>query len=136
MDTWEELDYWPSGEFQVVDERLEDLLKAKVPFNPSKEALFNALDLTSFMDTKVVIIGQDPYPSKKYATGVAFSIPPEIPPKEFPPSLVNIFTEYTNDLRYPSPTCGDLTPWAKQGVLLWNAYPSCEEGKPGSHHWD
>lgn len=131
---WDELDYWNTGEWQVVQEKLDDLDKAKIAYNPARESLFAALDALSFEKVTVAIIGQDPYPKSIHATGVAFSIPEGI--KDYPPTLKNIFQELQNDLTYPDPKSGNLNKWVKQGVLLWNVFPSCEEGKPGSHHWD
>lgn len=128
------LDYWKSGEWQVVQERLSDLDKLKVQYRPKKNLMFAALQGLRPQDVKVVILGQDPYPSSRYATGVAFSIPAN--EEIFPPTLRIIFDEYEEDLKYPYPTCGDLTPWTKQGVLLWNILPTCQVGKPMSHNWD
>lgn len=124
-------DFFNSGEWQVCDERLADLAAAKIVFCPSRENLFRALDLTPLEKAKVVIVGQDPYPNPKHATGVAFSIPKKV--KEIPRTLVNIMREYSDDLHYPFPKHGNLEKWCKQGVLLWNATPTCEQGKPGSH---
>jgi uracil-DNA glycosylase len=97
--------------------------------------MFRALSATPLGKTKVVILGQDPYPDAGFATGLAFSIPPEVEPTDFPPTLRTIFAEYSRDLGYPSPSHGDLTAWAKQGVLLWNSIPSCRTGKSLSHDW-
>lgn len=143
---WKDLVWWKSGEKQVIDERLKDLDKAKVEWHPAKQDIYAALDATPYDQVRVCIIGQDPYPggppswvnttSTRYATGLAFSIPRDIPRSSWPPTLVNIFTEYTADLHRPEPNHGDLAWWAKKGVLLWNMYPTCESGKAGSHHWD
>ncbi len=130
---WKDLIYWQSGEYQVVQERLSDLSKAKIPYCPGKANLFKALDLTPFDKVQVVLLGQDPYPDPELATGLAFSVPPSV---NVPPTLSTIFREYTADLGLPPPTSGDLTPWASAGVLLWNVYPSCEAGKSMSHAWD
>ena len=132
---WERLKYWNSGEFQVVEERLADLRKRRIVYNPSKGNLFAALKATPFDTVKVCLVGQDPYPKHEHATGIAFSIPPSVVEKDWPPTLVNILKEYCSDLHYPMPVSGDLTKWAKQGVLLWNCIPSCEMGKAGSHDW-
>lgn len=130
---WPHLKYWNTGEWQVVEERLRDLEKQRIPYNPGRACLFAALDEVPFDDVRVAIIGQDPYPQSKFATGVAFSIPADL--KEYPSSLVNIFTEYSNDLHYPYPSTGSLVEWCGRGVLLWNAIPSCLMGKPGSQRW-
>lgn len=130
------LNYWQTGEWQVVNERLKDMEKAGVVFNPSRSSLFRALSTTSLGETKVAILGQDPYPDSRYATGLAFSIPAEIGADSFPPTLRTIFDEYTADLGYPTPSHGSLLRWAEQGVLLWNTIPSCQAGKSLSHDWD
>lgn len=130
--TWDDLTFWNSGEWDVVQENLALLKKQKVIVNPTSENMFNALDETPFDKVKVIIVGQDPYPDHLKATGFAFSIPKG---ESMPASLVNIFKELEGDLRYPFPKSGDLMPWVKQGVLLWNALPTCEQGKPLSHNW-
>jgi uracil-DNA glycosylase len=132
------LRFWKSGEWQVIRERLNDLDRQPhdgQAYCPRPVDLFRALNLVQPDRVRVVIVGQDPYPSIRYATGVAFSIPDNIEQSDYPPTLVNIFKEYHDDLGLPFPKSGDLTPWTQQGVLLWNAYPSCAAGKPGSHHW-
>ncbi|MDR1737165.1 MAG: uracil-DNA glycosylase [Oscillospiraceae bacterium] len=97
---------------------------------PPKEQIFTALRLTPPESARVVIVGQDPYINARQAQGMAFSVPPDMPP---PPSLQNIYTEMRNDLGgAPATPC--LFPWALQGVLLLNAVLSVEAGKSGSHH--
>ena len=132
--TWDEMKFWDSGEWQVIEEKLDDLDRRNVRYNPARESLFAALDIVEFNNCRVAIFGQDPYPQSKFATGIAFSIPKRI--RTFPVTLANIFREYCEDLHYPYPKSGDLTPWCKQGVLLWNVIPSCEEGISLSHDWD
>ena len=107
----------------------EQYLKTKV--YPQKENIFKAFDLTSFDDLTIVILGQDPYHQPLQAQGLAFSTPKDI---KNPPSMVNIFKEITSDLGHVS-SCndGDLTPWAKQGVLLINTILTVEDSKPKSH---
>ncbi len=134
MQTWPELSYWSTGEWQVVKERLNDLKKEKKLFNPSRELLFRALERVPLKDVRVVIVGQDPYPDPIHATGIAFSIPDGI--KTFPVTLSNIFKEYQSDLHYDLPTGGNLSKWADQGVLLWNAIPSCLQQQSLSHNWE
>jgi uracil-DNA glycosylase len=97
---------------------------------PSKDLRFSALRLTPFDKVKVVIIGQDPYHGKGQANGLAFSVSAQT---KIPPSLKNIFTELETDLKQNPPENGDLSLWAKQGVLLLNSVLSVEEKKPGSH---
>lgn len=134
LNAWSELNFWQTGEWDAVKERLEESSpKFGRVFNPSRDRLFYALDLTPIDRVRVVMVGQDPYPDSKYATGLAFSIPAE--EKTIPISLANILTEYQKDLGYPLPSTGNLEKWAEQGVLLWNAYPSVQAGKPLSHRW-
>jgi len=132
-----QLKFWDSGEWQVCKERLRDLEIANGRWNPGGIlALTSPLRNLAPQDVKVVIIGQDPYPDPRYATGTAFSIPASFPSGEYPITLRQIFMEYAKDLRYPTPTSGDLSKWTNQGVLLWNAIPTCEAGKSLSHDWD
>ena len=84
-----------------------------------------------FADVRVLIMGQDPYPTPGHAVGLSFSVPPGVRP--LPPSLVNIFREYTADLGYPTPADGDLSPWTERGVLLLNRVLTVQPGRPGSH---
>src|SRR6266702_5680447 len=84
-----------------------------------------------FADVRVLIVGQDPYPTPGNPVGLSFSVAPEV--RRLPPSLVNIFTEYSADLGYPTPVNGDLTPWTERGVLLLNRVLTVQPGKPGSH---
>lgn len=131
MFNWDELPFFTSGEWQVIQERLDDLDHAKTLYCPARFNLFASLDATPFDQLRVVFMGQDPYPDARLATGLAFSIPKA--EKRFPASLQNLFKEYCSDLGLSVPTSGDLTPWAKQGVLLWNALPTCIAGQPLSH---
>lgn len=129
------LDYWRSGEWQVCDERLRDLTKSGVGFNPVRAHLFSNLASLSCSDVKVAIIGQDPYPQHGYATGHAFSIPEHYSQAEFPATLREIFAEYGRDLGYEVPCNGNLKRWVDQGVLLWNVIPSTTDGLSLSHDW-
>lgn len=97
---------------------------------PPEEDVFNAFNYTTFEAVKVVIIGQDPYHGKGQAHGLAFSINGQ---QTLPPSLKNIFKELQNDLNLTIPQHGNLTKWAKEGVLLLNTVLTVEEGLPGSH---
>jgi uracil-DNA glycosylase len=97
---------------------------------PKGSQIFNAFNLCSFNDLKVVIIGQDPYHGEGQAHGLCFSVPEGIP---HPPSLINIFKEIEADLQIPYPKSGNLESWAKQGVLLLNATLTVKKGQPGSH---
>lgn len=84
-----------------------------------------------FSEVKVLIVGQDPYPTPGHAVGLSFSVAPDVRP--VPRSLGNIFTEYSKDLGYQTPTTGDLTPWSRQGVLLLNRVLTVQPGLPASH---
>ena len=97
---------------------------------PNMNDIFNALKLTSFKDTKVVIIGQDPYHGFGQAHGLCFSVKKGVVP---PPSLKNIYKELQSDIGFKIPTHGELTSWAKQGILLLNNVLTVREGLPNSH---
>jgi len=97
---------------------------------PDMYDIFNALHYTSFADTKVVILGQDPYHGPGQAHGLSFSVKPGVTP---PPSLQNIFQELHDDLNCDIPNNGYLVPWAKQGVLLLNTVLTVRARTPNSH---
>ena len=97
---------------------------------PPKDHIFEALKLTSFKDTKVVIVGQDPYHGVGEAHGLSFSVQKGI---KIPPSLKNIYKELESDLGIKPKDHGDLSEWAKQGVLLLNAVLTVEKDKAASH---
>lgn len=84
-----------------------------------------------FDEVRVLIVGQDPYPTPGHAVGLSFSVGADVRP--IPRSLSNIFTEYTADLGLPQPSTGDLTPWAQRGVLLLNRVLTVRPGTPASH---
>jgi uracil-DNA glycosylase len=84
-----------------------------------------------FAEVKVLIVGQDPYPTPGHAVGLSFSVAPDVRP--VPRSLGNIFAEYSKDLGFPTPSTGDLTPWSRQGVLLLNRVLTVQPGLPASH---
>lgn len=97
---------------------------------PPKDLIYTALQLCSFAETRVVILGQDPYPTPGHAHGLAFSV---LPPNQPPPSLQNILTEIASDIGPAHIQGGDLTPWARQGVLLLNAILTVRAHAPLSH---
>lgn len=97
---------------------------------PPMEDIFNALRLTSYENTRVVILGQDPYHGYGQAHGLCFSVKPGV---KKPPSLQNIFKELYLELGIPEPESGELTGWAKEGVLLLNTTLTVREGLPQSH---
>jgi uracil-DNA glycosylase len=84
-----------------------------------------------FADVRVLIVGQDPYPTPGHPIGLCFSVAPDVRP--LPKSLVNIFTEYGDDLGHPPPANGDLSPWTDNGVLLLNRALTVQPGTPNSH---
>ena len=97
---------------------------------PAPKNIFNAFDLCPIDDVKVVIIGQDPYHEPGQAHGLCFSV---LPPTPIPPSLVNIYKEIESDLGRPSATHGELSSWARQGVLLLNATLTVRAHAAASH---
>ena len=100
------------------------------PIFPPKNYILRALSLTDYDDVKVVILGQDPYHGIGEANGLAFSVNDGI---KLPPSLKNIYKELNSDLGLDIPSTGDLTCWAKEGVLLLNSVLTVEKDKPASH---
>ena len=131
MTTWNEIlaeemqkDYYQELQAFVQKRR------AEVRVFPEEKNVFNALELTPFESVKVVILGQDPYHGFGQAHGLSFSVQKGIP---LPPSLKNIYKELQEDLGGELPTEGDLSHWAKQGVLLLNTVLTVEEGNANSH---
>ena len=115
-------------------EAMGDFLRAEVAagrrYLPAGDLVLRAFR-QPFAGVRVLIVGQDPYPTPGYAVGLAFSVAPEV--KRLPASLVNIFREYRDDLGYPAPTTGDLSPWSERGVMLLNRVLTVQPGRPGSH---
>ena len=112
---------------------LREFLKAEYfskRIYPPMNDIFNALKYTPYSGTRVVILGQDPYHGAGQAHGLCFSVKEGTPP---PPSLKNIFKELKSDLGINEPRCGELTGWAKQGVLLLNTTLTVREASPQSH---
>jgi uracil-DNA glycosylase len=111
-----------------------DFLRAEVAagrrYLPTGENVLRAFK-QPFADVRVLIVGQDPYPTPGHAVGLAFSVSPQV--RRLPASLVNIFREYSDDLGFPTPATGDLTPWSERGVLLLNRVLTVAPGQPGSH---
>ena len=114
---------------------LEDFLKNEEKENkiilPPKDLIFNALNSTPLDEVKVVILGQDPYPTVGHGHGLCFSVMPDVKP--LPKSLLNINKELLEDVGVDNSHCGYLQPWAKQGVLLLNAVLTVEAKKANSH---
>ena len=116
--------------FQEIEAYLAAERKKLYNIYPPQEQLFNALDLTPLATVKVVILGQDPYHGPGEANGLAFSVPSNI---KIPPSLRNIYKELAKDINCTPALNGDLSHWAKQGVLLINTSLSVRHKEPGSH---
>ena len=119
---------WNSNGFKKFYNNIMEEYNTKIIY-PPKNYIFNALKLTSFKDTKVVIVGQDPYHAEHQAHGLSFSVQKGV---KLPPSLQNIYKELETDLGIKPRVDGDLTNWAKQGVLLLNAVLTVEKGHAGS----
>lgn len=128
---WDEIlhDEMQKSYFQELLEALKYEYKEETIY-PPQELLFTALKLTPYNDTRVVILGQDPYHGEGQAHGLSFSVMPGV---RIPPSLRNIYTELKEDMSVPVPNHGSLIHWAEQGVLLLNTILTVREGKPGSH---
>lgn len=120
---------WNSNGFKSFYNKILNEYDIKTIY-PPKDYIFNALKLTNYENTKVVIVGQDPYHGENQAHGLSFSVQKGI---KLPPSLQNIYKELESDLGIKPRLDGDLTGWAKQGVLLLNAVLTVEKDKAGSH---
>ena len=119
-----------SDQIARMGEFLRQQIKEGKRYLPAGDLVLRAFK-QPFDDVKVLIVGQDPYPTPGHPVGLAFSVAPGVTP--LPGSLVNIFREYSQDLGYPAPATGDLTPWTERGVLLLNRVLTVQPGKPGSH---
>lgn len=122
-------DEWSKDYFVRLTNFVRNEYATKQIFPPGRQ-IFAAFNATPFNEVKVVILGQDPYHDVGQANGLCFSVNDGI---QFPPSLRNIFQEIHNDIGSPIPQSGDLTRWAKQGVLLLNATLTVEAHKAASH---
>lgn len=120
---------WDSEGFKKFLSIVNEEYNTKTVY-PPKDFVFNALKLTTYQNTKVVIVGQDPYHGENEAHGLSFSVQEGI---KVPPSLKNIYKELETDLKIPPRNSGDLTGWAKQGVLLLNAVLTVVKDTPASH---
>ncbi len=120
---------WNSNGFHNFMNMVKEKYRENTCF-PEYNNIFNALKLTPYKDVKVVILGQDPYHGTGEAHGLSFSVQKGV---KKPPSLKNIFKELKDDLGYDEPADGDLTSWAKQGVLLLNSVLTVEKDKAASH---
>ncbi len=127
---------WAAALAPVADRitAMGEFLRAEVAagrtYLPAGENVLRAFQ-QPFHAVRVLIVGQDPYPTPGHAVGLSFSVSPETRP--IPKSLINIYTEYVADLGHPKPSNGDLTPWTEQGVLLLNRALTVQPGKSNSH---
>jgi uracil-DNA glycosylase len=120
---------WESPNFNKFYKNIMQMYDKETIF-PPKDYIFNALKLTPYKDVKVVIVGQDPYHGVGEAHGLSFSVQEGI---KTPPSLQNIYKELYNDLGIAPAKTGDLTKWAKEGVLLLNSVLTVKKDSPASH---
>lgn len=120
---------WNSPGFHKFWHIIEHEYQTKTIY-PTQNNIFNALKLTPYSNTKVVIVGQDPYHGENQAHGLSFSVQKGV---TLPPSLKNIYKEIYDDLGIEEPNCGDLTKWAKEGVLLLNSSLTVIKDMPNSH---
>lgn len=127
---WSGLPFFRGGSAARIAARLDAAAAKGAPILPPPGDVFAALASGTPADVRVVILGQDPYPTPGDAHGLAFSVRPGV---RIPRSLANVFRELHDDLGHPPPRSGDLTPWARQGVLLLNACLTVEAGAAGAH---
>jgi uracil-DNA glycosylase len=127
---------WAAALAPVADRihAMGDFLRAELAagrrYLPAGDKVLRAFQ-QPLQDVRVLIVGQDPYPTPGNPVGLSFSVAPDV--RRLPPSLINIFREYTADLGFPAPANGDLSPWSERGVLLLNRVLTVQPGKPGSH---
>ncbi len=128
---WDDIlkDEWEKPYYRQLHNFLKEEYSAHRIY-PDMHDIFNALKYTPFSNTKVCIIGQDPYHGPGQAHGLCFSVKKGV---ALPPSLVNIYKEITDDVGVTMPPYGDLTGWAKQGILLLNTVLTVRAGSPNSH---
>jgi uracil-DNA glycosylase len=119
-----------AGRIRAMGDFLRAEIAAGRRYLPAGDRVLRAFQ-QPLSDVRVLIMGQDPYPTPGNPVGLSFSVAPEV--RRLPPSLLNIFREYSDDLGYPRPASGDLTPWAARGVLLLNRVLTVAPGQPGSH---
>lgn len=127
---------WAGALAPVADQvgRMGEFLRAEIAaghrYLPAGPNVLRAFSFP-FEAVRVLIVGQDPYPTPGHAVGLSFSVAPDVRP--LPRSLANIFTEYNADLGFPQPATGDLTPWCERGVMLLNRVLTVRPGAPASH---
>jgi uracil-DNA glycosylase len=138
MKSWNELAWWESDACANTHETLNWYdygygSNKPQPWYPAQKDVYRALHRTPLQRVRVVIVGQDPYPTPGFATGLAFSVPVSIVRNRYPPTLRNIFRELCSDLHIDEPSSGNLEGWTDQGVLLWNT--SLTIGADGTSHF-
>jgi uracil-DNA glycosylase len=127
---------WAAALEPVADriEAMGDFLRSEIAagrkYLPAGENVLRAFR-QPFAAVRVLIVGQDPYPTPGHPVGLSFSVAPEV--RRLPGSLVNIFREYREDLGYPAPATGDLSQWSERGVMLLNRVLTVQPGHPNSH---
>src|SRR5215467_12804375 len=119
-----------AGRIAAMGDFLRAEMAAGRRYLPAGEHVLRAFT-QPFGAVRVLIVGQDPYPTPGHAVGLSFSVAATL--LRLPPSLLNIFREYSDDLGYPAPSTGDLVPWSERGVLLLNRVLTVRPGQPGSH---
>jgi uracil-DNA glycosylase len=119
-----------AGQIRAMGDFLRAEIAAGRGYLPAGDAVLRAFR-QPFDEVRVLIVGQDPYPTPGHPVGLSFSVAPEV--KRLPPSLLNIFREYSEDLGYPRPATGDLSPWTERGVLLLNRVLTVQPRQIGSH---
>lgn len=129
-------DGWAQALAPVADQvtRMGEFLRGEIAaghrYLPAGPNVLRAFSFP-FDKVRVLIVGQDPYPTPGHAVGLSFSVAPDVRP--LPRSLANIFSEYSADLGFPQPSNGDLTPWCERGVMLLNRVLTVRPGAPASH---
>jgi uracil-DNA glycosylase len=118
------------GQLDAIGQVLDADRDAGIPVLPAEENILRAFT-APLADVRVLIVGQDPYPTPGHSIGMAFAVEPHVRP--LPRSLANIFRELEDDLGTPPPASGDLTPWTRNGVLLLNRVLTVRAGESGSH---
>ncbi|EAI7266087.1 uracil-DNA glycosylase [Campylobacter coli] len=131
-DDWKEFlkEEFNKNYFLEIKKRYIQALNNNAITYPPANLTFNAFNLTPLNELKIVLLGQDPYHQPNQAMGLSFSVPYGV---KIPPSLLNIYKELKTDLNIEPSKSGDLSSWAKQGILLLNSIFSVEAGKPASH---
>jgi uracil-DNA glycosylase len=127
---WSRLPFFQDGSAETVAAKVDTVIASGAQVLPPPEAVFTSMRLTPLEKVKVVVLGQDPYPTPGDSHGLAFSYRGA---RRLPASLRTILAEMADDLGHPMPKSGDLSKWAKQGVLLINTALTVEAGKSGAH---